>query len=72
MHDERRNREMEERRAAAGGVVIQAPMQQAPAPQAAATDDPMEVLGKLKKMLDAGLIEQSEFDSKKADILSKM
>jgi hypothetical protein len=72
MHDERRNRDMEERRAAAGGVVIQSPMQQAPVPQAATTDDPLEVLGKLKKMLDAGLIEQSEFDSKKADVLSKM
>ena len=60
-----------------------APMQQA-APQAApapaatptqaapAAQDPMEVLGKLKKMLDAGLIEQAEYDAKKAEILSKM
>lgn len=37
-----------------------------------ASDDPMEVLGKLKKLLDAGLIEQSEYDSKKREILSKM
>jgi hypothetical protein len=72
MHEERRKRDMEERRAAAGGVVIQSPMQQAPSPQATATVDPMEVLGKLKKMLDAGLIEQSEYNSKKAEILSKM
>ncbi len=35
-------------------------------------EDPVEVLGKLKKMLDAGLIEQSEYDAKKAEILSKM
>ena len=35
-------------------------------------DDPMEVLGKLKKLLDAGLIEQSEYDAKKAEILSRM
>lgn len=35
-------------------------------------EDPMEVLAKLKKMLDAGLIEQAEYDAKKADILSKM
>lgn len=34
--------------------------------------DPMEVLGKLKKMLDAGLIEQAEYDAKKAEILSRM
>lgn len=35
-------------------------------------DDPMEKLSKLKKMLDAGLIEQSEYDAKKAEILSTM
>lgn len=35
-------------------------------------DDPMEKLSKLKKMLDAGLIEQSEYDAKKAEILSNM
>ena len=34
--------------------------------------DPIEVLAKLKKMLDAGLIEQSEYDAKKAEILSRM
>ena len=41
----------------------------APAPQA---DDPMEALTKLKKLLDAGLIEQAEFDAKKAEILSRL
>lgn len=71
MHDERRNREMEERRAAAGGVVIQAPAHQA-YPQAESKDDPIEILSKLKKMLDAGLIDQSEFDAKKSEILAKM
>lgn len=75
MHDERRNRDLEQRRAAAGGVVIhspsQAPVQQSQA-QSTPADDPMEVLGKLKRMLDAELIDQSEFDAKKADILSKM
>lgn len=35
-------------------------------------EDPMEILAKLKKMLDAGLIEQSEYDNKKADILSRL
>lgn len=35
-------------------------------------EDPIEVLGKLKKMLDAGLIEQAEYDSKKQEILSRM
>lgn len=35
-------------------------------------EDPMETLGKLKKLLDAGLIEQTEYDAKKAEILSRM
>lgn len=35
-------------------------------------EDPMEVLGKLKKMLDDGLIEQAEYDAKKAEVLSRM
>lgn len=35
-------------------------------------EDPMETLGKLKKMLDAGLIEQAEYDAKKAEVLSRM
>ncbi len=73
MHDERRARDMEEKRAAAGGVVIQSPMgmpmQQNAAPVA---DDPMAVLGKLKKMLEAGLIEASEYETKKAEILGRM
>lgn len=36
------------------------------------TDDPMATLGKLKQLLDAGLIEQAEYDAKKAEILSRM
>lgn len=35
-------------------------------------EDPVEVLGKLKKMLDAGLIEQVEYDTKKMEILKRM
>lgn len=47
--------------------------QSAVPPQAPSTaEDPMEVLGKLKKLLDAGLIEQAEYDAKKAEILSRM
>lgn len=49
--------------------------QPTPPPQAtqgATEADPMETLGKLKKMLDAGLIEQSEYDAKKAEILSRL
>lgn len=42
------------------------------ASQQSPTEDLIEVLGKLKKMLDAGLIEQAEYDSKKQEILSRM
>ncbi len=35
-------------------------------------EDPIETLGKLKKMLDAGLIGQSEYDEKKTEVLSRM
>lgn len=36
------------------------------------TEDPEKILGKLKKMLDAGLIEKAEYDAKKAEVLSRM
>jgi len=63
---------------AAGGVIgnsanqVFTPMQQQNPPPAAAADDPMATLKKLKEMLDAGLIEQADFDAKKAEIVSRM
>ena len=36
------------------------------------TDDPVATLKKLKDMLDLGLIEQAEYDAKKAEIMSRM
>jgi len=56
-------------------------MQQTPAPEAAppaqppesgGQDDPMTALKKMKDMLDMGLIDQADFDAKKAEILSRM
>ncbi len=38
----------------------------------AVVEDPVEALAKLKRMLDAGLIDQAEYDAKKAEILSRM
>jgi hypothetical protein len=70
--EERRQRDLEDKRAiAGGGITINSPSNQ---PQAAATpvDDPMEKLTKLKSMLDMGILTQEEFDAKKTDILSKM
>jgi Short C-terminal domain len=66
---ERRARELEDKRAAAGGVVVQSPS--APA-QAPAAPDPLATLQKLKGMLDAGLISQAEYDQKKSEILAAM
>jgi len=40
--------------------------------QGVGADDPVAALKKLKEMLDLGLIEQAEFDTKKSQILSRM
>jgi len=40
--------------------------------QSSGADDPVASLKKLKEMLDLGLIEQVEFDAKKAEIMSRM
>ena len=45
---------------------------QQPMGAATPTEDPVETLTKLKKLLEAGLIDQAEFDAKKADILRRM
>lgn len=44
---------------------------QSAAPEAP-REDPVAVLSQLKQMLDNGLIEQSEYDAKKAEILGRM
>ena len=36
------------------------------------TEDPVATLKKLKEMLDLGLIEQADFDTKKTEILGRM
>ena len=41
-------------------------------PTSQTQEDPIETLTKLKRMLDAGLIEQSEYDAKKTEILGRM
>lgn len=70
--EERRQRDLEDKRAVAGGgITINTPSHQ-PQAMAAPVEDPMEKLTKLKSMLDIGILTQEEFDAKKADILSKM
>jgi hypothetical protein len=66
VHEERRQRDLEDKRAAAGGVFLP---NQGDKP---AKDDPMQVLSKLKNLLDAGLITQEEYDKKKSEVLARM
>lgn len=74
----RRNRWMEEQRAGATNIVVnaQVPAQAASAPVIDAAvvtnDDPVAKLQKLKAMLDQGLIEQAEYDAAKAKILASL
>jgi Bacterial PH domain/Short C-terminal domain len=66
-----------EKRAGAGAMtmtgvsVAPQPVPQA-SPQAAPQEDPMETLAKLKKMVEAELITEEEYNAKKAEILAKM
>ena len=71
VREERRSREMEEKRAGAGGVFLQG---STPTPQAPSVtkEDPLEKLKKLKEMMDFELITEKEYEEKKAEILSKM
>ncbi len=72
VREERRLRDMEEKRAAAGGVFLQggSPTHQTPPPTP--QEDSFEKLKKLKEMMDAELITLKEYEAKKADILSMM
>lgn len=67
----RRQLSLEDKRAAAGhiSVTTAAQPQQIPAQN---TEDPLTALQKLKSLLDNNLIEQSEFDTKKTEILSRL
>jgi membrane protease subunit (stomatin/prohibitin family) len=55
----------------AGGMAQMFNQNQNPAPGQPAVD-PVEALAKLKKMLDSGLLEQAEYDAKKAEILNRL
>ena len=71
--EERRQRELEEKRASAGHHITNmstSPVTPGQTPQPVI--DPVERLRQLKAMLDGRLIDQAEYDSKKAEILSRM
>lgn len=68
----RRQRDLEEKRAAAGGVTVTATMPNQIADNNTKQDDPMAALQKLKTLLDNGLVTQQEFDTKKAEIIARL
>jgi len=84
--EERRIRDMEEKRAASGAIYMNTPpmpamptlqpQSAAPAPQPTSAtpsqDSPVEKLKQLKEMLDAGLITSDIYEAKRNEILSKM
>lgn len=86
--EERRIREMEEKRAASGAIYMNTPPMpamptfqpqsatNAPQPSVAASapqqENPVEKLKQLKEMLDAGLITNEMYETKRNEILSKM
>ena len=75
MLEYRRQRELEDKRAAAGGgitVNTASPVPQPVLQQVEIKEDPMEVLQKLKSLLDIGIISLEEFEIKKNEVISRM
>jgi hypothetical protein len=71
VREERRTRDLEEKRAAAGGVFMGAPHAGGPLPPVD-SNDTAQRLKVLKAMWDGGLISASEYEAKRAEIISKM
>jgi len=68
VREERRARELEDKRAASGSVVVSG----APPSGPGVPSDPVQRLKSLKEMMDMGLISAGEYEAKRAEILSKM
>lgn len=68
--EERRARDLEEKRAAAGGVFVAGNAVPPASPNA--HSDTVQRLKALKEMADAGLISAGEYEAKRAEIISKM
>jgi hypothetical protein len=72
--EERRARDMEESRARAGGVNIVNGLVPPPIPgaQPQAAVDPVEAMKRLRAMREEGLITDSEYEAKRAEIVARM
>lgn len=75
VREELRLREMEEKRAEAGGVFLQGGGiggSTAMGSTAAPSEEPLQALSKLKQLMEAGLITPEEFEAKKKEILARL
>jgi hypothetical protein len=70
--EERRHRDMEEKRAAAGGIVMRGGTPTSERVDSADLEDPVQKLKQLKEMLDMGLITSQEYEATKNKVLSSM
>lgn len=73
MREFRRQRELEDKRAAAGGgIIVNNATSPLPVSNNNQTEDPFAVLQKLKGLLENGIISQEEFEAKKNEILNRV
>lgn len=74
VREELRLRAMEEKRAAAGGIILQGGhgTMEAMGTSAAPLDEPVQALSKLKQLMEAGLVTAEEYEAKKKEILARL
>jgi hypothetical protein len=73
VREEMRLRQMEEKRAEAGGVYLHGGASGVlTGSTAAPAEEPVQALGKLKQLMEAGLITPEEYEAKKKDILGRL
>lgn len=74
VREELRLRQMEEKRAEAGGIYMpgSSVMGAMGGSTAAPAEEPVQALGKLKQLMEAGLITAAEYEAKKKEILARL
>lgn len=74
VREELRLRQMEEKRAEAGGIYMpgSSMMGAMSGSTAAPAEEPVQALGKLKQLMEAGLITAAEYEAKKKEILARL
>ena len=72
VREEMRLRGMEEKRAAAGGVILGGLSSVSSGTSASPTEEPVQALSKLKQLMEAGLVTPAEYEAKKKEILARL